>query len=191
MPCDFLPRGKHKTHVFSYQGQPVTQASPRLGALPYPVQAPRLFAGMIYGIRGLVGTLRNTAERPAGIGRAAVCSDGPRIRAPLGWASCGVRGPYAQLEGSKNGGGCSYELATMAPENKKANQRLASMLALLVRPERFERPTPWFVAKYSIQLSYGRTPKLLCFYCCRFFSTFGGLFCWCARSDSNARPLGS
>ena len=27
---------------------------------------------------------------------------------------------------------------------------------MLVRPERFERPTPWFVAKYSIQLSYGR-----------------------------------
>ena len=26
----------------------------------------------------------------------------------------------------------------------------------LARPERFERPTPWFVAKYSIQLSYGR-----------------------------------
>ncbi len=22
-------------------------------------------------------------------------------------------------------------------------------------PERFERPTPWFVARYSIQLSYG------------------------------------
>ena len=30
-------------------------------------------------------------------------------------------------------------------------------LFLMVRPERFERPTPWFVAKYSIQLSYGRT----------------------------------
>ncbi len=27
----------------------------------------------------------------------------------------------------------------------------------LARPERFERPTPWFVAKYSIQLSYGRS----------------------------------
>ena len=27
---------------------------------------------------------------------------------------------------------------------------------ILARPERFERPTPWFVAKYSIQLSYGR-----------------------------------
>lgn len=24
------------------------------------------------------------------------------------------------------------------------------------RPERFELPTPWFVARYSIQLSYGR-----------------------------------
>ena len=26
----------------------------------------------------------------------------------------------------------------------------------LVRPERFELPTAWFVARYSIQLSYGR-----------------------------------
>ena len=29
-------------------------------------------------------------------------------------------------------------------------------LDLLARPERFELPTPWFVARYSIQLSYGR-----------------------------------
>ena len=29
-------------------------------------------------------------------------------------------------------------------------------LFLLARPERFELPTPWFEAKYSIQLSYGR-----------------------------------
>ena len=27
----------------------------------------------------------------------------------------------------------------------------------LVRPERFELPTPWFEAKCSIQMSYGRT----------------------------------
>ncbi len=26
----------------------------------------------------------------------------------------------------------------------------------MVRPEGFEPPTPWFVAKYSIQMSYGR-----------------------------------
>ena len=29
-------------------------------------------------------------------------------------------------------------------------------LNLLARPERFELPTAWFVARYSIQLSYGR-----------------------------------
>jgi hypothetical protein len=29
-------------------------------------------------------------------------------------------------------------------------------LCLLARPERFELPTAWFVARYSIQLSYGR-----------------------------------
>ena len=27
---------------------------------------------------------------------------------------------------------------------------------VMVRPERFELPTAWFVARYSIQLSYGR-----------------------------------
>jgi hypothetical protein len=31
----------------------------------------------------------------------------------------------------------------------------------MARPERFELPTPWFVAKYSIQLSYGRALPLL------------------------------
>ena len=29
----------------------------------------------------------------------------------------------------------------------------------LARPERLELPTPWFVARYSIQLSYGRVRK--------------------------------
>jgi hypothetical protein len=31
----------------------------------------------------------------------------------------------------------------------------------MVRPERFELPTLWFVAKCSIQLSYGRNRKRL------------------------------
>ena len=30
---------------------------------------------------------------------------------------------------------------------------------VLARPERFELPTPWFVARYSIQLSYGRASR--------------------------------
>ena len=29
-------------------------------------------------------------------------------------------------------------------------------LVYMARPERFELPTAWFVARYSIQLSYGR-----------------------------------
>ena len=35
-------------------------------------------------------------------------------------------------------------------------------LDLLARPERFELPTPWFVARYSIQLSYGRAVRKSC-----------------------------
>ena len=34
----------------------------------------------------------------------------------------------------------------------------------MVRPERFELPTLWFVAKYSIQLSYGRTLSTSSYY---------------------------
>ena len=34
----------------------------------------------------------------------------------------------------------------------------------MVRPERFELPTLWFVAKYSIQLSYGRTLSTFSYY---------------------------
>jgi hypothetical protein len=29
----------------------------------------------------------------------------------------------------------------------------------MARPERFELPTTWFVARYSIQLSYGRAAQ--------------------------------
>ncbi len=33
---------------------------------------------------------------------------------------------------------------------------VAVFVDAMVRPERFELPTAWFVARYSIQLSYGR-----------------------------------
>ena len=42
---------------------------------------------------------------------------------------------------------------------KKRHFEEVSFLEFLARPERFERPTPWFVAKYSIQLSYGRAEE--------------------------------
>jgi hypothetical protein len=45
-----------------------------------------------------------------------------------------------------------------------------------VRLAGFEPATPWFVAKYSIQLSYSRNAK---------FDS------WCGWQDSNPRPLGS
>ena len=34
-----------------------------------------------------------------------------------------------------------------------------NIIETLARPERFELPTAWFVARYSIQLSYGRAEK--------------------------------
>ena len=38
----------------------------------------------------------------------------------------------------------------------KKQQAGACCFGVMVRPERFELPTAWFVARYSIQLSYGR-----------------------------------
>src|ERR1700692_2176313 len=35
------------------------------------------------------------------------------------------------------------------------------MIDLMVRPERFELPTSWFVARRSIQLSYGRKGQIV------------------------------
>ena len=39
---------------------------------------------------------------------------------------------------------------------KKKQADLSQPVSRMARPERFELPTAWFVARYSIQLSYGR-----------------------------------
>ena len=45
-------------------------------------------------------------------------------------------------------------------EKKKAGKDdLPAFFSMMARPERFELPTAWFVARYSIQLSYGRVCK--------------------------------
>jgi hypothetical protein len=38
---------------------------------------------------------------------------------------------------------------------------MALAMKLMVRPEGFEPPTPWFEAKCSIQMSYGRDETLM------------------------------
>ena len=45
-------------------------------------------------------------------------------------------------------------ISNQTHQNKKAPHE--GVPSYLARPERFELPTAWFVARYSIQLSYGR-----------------------------------
>ena len=49
----------------------------------------------------------------------------------------------------------------MYGQKKRVATSVANPLKCLVRPERFELPTYWFVASCSIQLSHGRTARKL------------------------------
>src|SRR5690625_5159143 len=52
------------------------------------------------------------------------------------------------------------EVRIPTSDTKKPRQMLGLCSYYLARPEGFEPPTAWFVARYSIQLSYGRLMKL-------------------------------
>ena len=52
----------------------------------------------------------------------------------------------------------SHELMQAQKEQKVCKQNLQTFV-LLVRLAGFEPTTPWFVAKYSIQLSYSRRER--------------------------------
>ena len=51
-----------------------------------------------------------------------------------------------------------YFVARSKIQNTHKQKRLhkGGVFAFMARPARFERATAWFVARYSIQLSYGR-----------------------------------
>jgi hypothetical protein len=54
---------------------------------------------------------------------------------------------------------CLLSEVRMELTNTKKPRQVTRLLLDLARPEGFEPPTAWFVARYSIQLSYGRVVK--------------------------------
>ena len=59
--------------------------------------------------------------------------------------------------------GCAPRKSFSTPKARRAGQALQRALPdreKMARPRRFERPTPAFGGQYSIQLSYGRKPRL-------------------------------
>ncbi len=59
----------------------------------------------------------------------------------------------------------SYMPLLYPPQHRQMTKGLQDLICkplfCMVRPKRFELLTPWFVAKYSIQLSYGRVRREL------------------------------
>ena len=80
----------------------------------------------------------------------------PSINTMPGGAKTGAgtaRAPRLRIETPPSCHGKYSEVAGILSAGREYSQLTADKLA---RPERFELPTPWFVARYSIQLSYGR-----------------------------------
>src|SRR4051812_44619474 len=89
----------------------------------------------------------------------------------------------------------------MGDKTKKGIRYFYLIPHILVRLAGIEPTTPWFVAKYSIQLSYSREAKIITLSSCFFkviitallnHHAFVFVFCptttACVSSDSRARP---
>ncbi len=102
-------------------------------------------------------------QRWGGMGRQDRWRHGCRHRAPMdGFTACPAcpcRPAIPRNASCCCCSGRSFCRCRAQPCRKtriKKQQTEACCFGVMVRPERFELPTAWFVARYSIQLSYGR-----------------------------------
>jgi hypothetical protein len=111
------------------------------------MQKPAFQAGflrLVLGCLGASGSLKRCLSRQDGACVIHSCSETRQVR----WQ--GGDSVYEPLP----------ELVDQNSGNKKASIRCwLFRVYRMVRPERFELPTAWFVARYSIQLSYGRLAR--------------------------------
>jgi integrase len=147
--------GRHSTHVFSYRGNAVRQVN---------TKAWRTALGRVgisdfrwHDLRHTRASWHVQAGTPLHVLRELgswECVEMVRKYAHLAReTSRAVRPPYVRLAVGPAGGGSGYGTATRR-QMKGADR--SQPLDFVARPAGFEPTTPWFVARYSIQLSYGR-----------------------------------